>query len=93
MVVECGIYFNIINIYLYFRLKFIIFIFYNWDVFLEQVVFGEEIGCGVFGKVLKGIFRELFGIEVFIEFRNEMVDFKLGEIVVIKFLGGKLFGC
>ncbi|CAH3038178.1 unnamed protein product, partial [Pocillopora meandrina] len=74
------------------RSKSTIFTLHNWEVLPEQVVFGEEIGRGAFGKVLKGTFRESPGTEVFIEPRNKTVDFKPGETVAIKLLGGKLFG-
>lgn len=92
MAVERGIYFNTTNTYLHFRSKSTIFTLHNWEVLPEQVVFGEEIGRGAFGKVLKGTFRESPGTEVFIEPRNETVDFKPGETVAIKLLGGKLSG-
>ena len=51
--------------------------------------FKEEIGRGAFGKVLRGIFRETPGIEVFYKSRTQSVDFKEGRTVAVKKLGGK----
>ena len=60
----------------------------QWEVLPEQVIFEEEIGRGAFGKVLKGIFRESPGIELFYEPRNQIVDFKEGRTVALKVVGG-----
>ena len=57
----------------------------------EQVEFKEEIGRGAFGKVLKGVFRESPGIEVFYKCRTKTVDFKEGRTVAVKVLEGKQF--
>lgn len=51
--------------------------------------FKEEIGRGAFGKVLRGIFREAPGIEVFYKSRTHSVDFQEGRTVAVKKLGGK----
>ncbi|KAL9976606.1 hypothetical protein ACROYT_G013927 [Oculina patagonica] len=61
----------------------------RWEVLPEQVVFGKEIGCGAFGKVFKGTFRESPGIEVFYEPRSQLVDFQAGRTVAIKVLGDR----
>ncbi len=61
----------------------------RWEVLPEQVVFDKEIGCGAFGKVFKGSFKESPGIEAFYEPRSETVDFQAGRTVAIKILGGK----
>ena len=61
----------------------------QWEVLPEQVIFKEEIGRGAFGKVLRGIFREPPGIEVFYESRAQTVDFKAGRTVAVKVLGGE----
>ena len=42
----------------------------RWEVLPSQVDFKEEIGRGAFGKVLRGIFRESPGIEVFYKART-----------------------
>jgi len=60
----------------------------QWEVLPEQVIFEEEIGRGAFGKVLKSIFRESPGIELFYEPRNQIVDFKEGRTVAVKVVGG-----
>ena len=60
----------------------------QWEILREQVIFQEEIGRGAFGKVLKGIFRESPGIDVFYEPRNQTVDFKEGRTVAVKVVGG-----
>ncbi|XP_078368380.1 uncharacterized protein LOC144652235 [Oculina patagonica] len=61
----------------------------RWEVLPEQVVFDKEIGCGAFGKVFKGTFKESPGIEVFYEPRTQTVDFKEGLTVAIKVLGDR----
>ena len=63
----------------------------QWEVLPEQVNFKEEIGRGAFGKVLRGIFRESPGIEVFEERKAQTVDFKEGREVAVKVLEGKWF--
>ncbi|XP_078365914.1 uncharacterized protein LOC144650130 [Oculina patagonica] len=61
----------------------------RWEVLPEQVVFDKEIGCGAFGKVFKGTFKESPGIEVFYEPRSQTVDFQAGRTVAIKVLGDR----
>ena len=61
----------------------------RWEVLPEQVEFKEEIGRGAFGKVLRGIFKESRGIEVFYNVRTHTVDFKEGQTVAVKVLEGK----
>lgn len=61
----------------------------RWEVLPSQVEFKEEIGRGAFGKVLRGIFRESPGIEVFYKARTQRVDFKEGRTVAVKVLEGK----
>ena len=41
--------------------------------------------------MLRGLFRESPGIEVFYESRTQTVDFKDGQIVAVKLLEGKRF--
>ena len=60
----------------------------QWEVCPDQVDFKEEIGSGAFGKVLRGIYRESPGIEVFCKSRTPIVDFKEGKTVAVKVLGG-----
>lgn len=62
----------------------------RWEVLPEQVEFKEEIGRGAFCKVLRGIFSEAPGIEVFYRPRTETVDFKEGRTVAVKVLEGTL---
>ncbi|KAJ7385283.1 hypothetical protein OS493_016354 [Desmophyllum pertusum] len=69
------------------RSKSTIIPLWRWEVLREQVVFKEEIGRGAFGKVLKGIYKESPGIDVFYEPRTQIVDFKAGLTVAIKVLG------
>ncbi|XP_068752084.1 proto-oncogene tyrosine-protein kinase receptor Ret-like [Montipora capricornis] len=59
----------------------------QWEVCPDQVDFKEEIGRGAFGKVLRGIYRESPGIEVFCKSRTPIVDFKEGKTVAVKVLG------
>ena len=61
----------------------------RWEVLPEQVELNEEIGRGAFGKVLKGVFRESPGVEVFYKARTQTVDFKEGRTVAVKMLEGK----
>ena len=61
----------------------------RWEVLPEQVEFKEAIVRGAFGKVLKGVFRESPGIEVFYKCRTKTVDFKKGRTVAVKVLEGK----
>ena len=61
----------------------------KWEVLPEQVEFKEEIGRGAFGKVLRGVFRESPGIEVFYESKAQTADFKDGQVVAVKLLEGK----
>lgn len=62
----------------------------RWEVLPEQVEFKEEIGRGAFGKVLKGVYREAPGVEVFTEkSRPRTVDFKEGRTVAVKVLDGE----
>ncbi|XP_068670007.1 uncharacterized protein [Montipora foliosa] len=59
----------------------------QWEVCPDQVDFKEEIGSGAFGKVLRGIYRESPGIEVFCKSRTPIADFKEGKTVAVKVLG------
>ena len=61
----------------------------HWEVLPDQIIFEEEIGCGAFGKVFKGTFKESPGIEVFYEPITQTVDYKEERAVAIKVLGGK----
>ena len=60
----------------------------RWEVLPRQVEFEEEIGRGAFAKVLRGIFKESPGIEVFYKCRSKTVDFKQGRTVAAKVLEG-----
>ena len=73
----------------FYRSKSTIIPLLRWEVLPEQVEFKEEIGRGAFGKVLKGVFRESPGIEVFYKTRTKAVDFKEGRTVAVKVLEGK----
>ena len=73
----------------HFRSKSTIVPLWRWEVLPQQVVFGEEIGHGAFGKVLKGTYKESPGIEVFYKTRTQTVDFKEGRTVAIKVLEGQ----
>ena len=73
----------------FYRSKSTIIPLLRWEVLPEQVEFKEEIGRGAFGRVLRGIFRESPGIEVFYNSRTQTVDFKEGRTVAVKVLEGK----
>ena len=73
----------------FYRSKSTIIPLLGWEVLPEQVEFKEEIGRGAFGKVLRGIFRESPGIDVFYNVRTHTVDFKEGRTVAVKVLEGK----
>lgn len=49
----------------------------------------EELGQGAFGKVHKGILRDLPKAEVFFKPREERVEIKEGKVVAVKVLLGK----
>ena len=49
----------------------------------------EELGRGAFGKVHKGVLRELPKAEVFFKSREQRVDTNEGRIVAIKVLIGE----
>ena len=49
----------------------------------------EELGQGAFGKVYKGILRDLPKAEVFFKPKKQRVEIKEGKVVAIKVLLGK----
>ena len=49
----------------------------------------EELGRGAFGKVHKGVLKELPKAEVFFKPREERVDINEGRMVAIKVLLGE----
>ena len=49
----------------------------------------EELGRGAFGKVHKGILKEMPKVEVFFKPREERVEVHEGRVVAIKVLLGK----
>ena len=49
----------------------------------------EELGRGAFGKVHKGILKEIPRVEVFFKPREERVEINEGRVVAIKVLLGK----
>ena len=49
----------------------------------------EELGRGAFGKVHKGIVKEIPRVEVFFKPREERVEINEGREVAIKVLLGK----
>lgn len=55
----------------------------------QRVTFMEELGRGAFGKVHKGVLRELPKAEVFFKPREERVDFKEERVIAIKVLLGE----
>ena len=55
----------------------------------ERVTFMEELGRGAFGKVHKGVLKELPKAEVFSSPREQRVDLNEGRIVAIKVLLGE----
>lgn len=59
----------------------------------ERVTIMEELGRGAFGKVHKGVLKELPKAEVFFKPREERVDINEGRVVAIKvLLGEKISG-
>ena len=59
------------------------------EVLPERVTILEELGRGAFGKVHKGVLRELTKAEVFFKPREQRVDTNEGRIVAIKVLLGE----
>ena len=55
----------------------------------ERVTIMEELGQGAFGKVHKGVLKELPKAEVFFKPREQRVDINEGRIVAIKVLIGE----
>ena len=53
------------------------------------MTFVEELGRGAFGKVYKGVLRDLPKAEVFFKPKEERVEVKEGKVVAIKVLLGK----
>ena len=49
----------------------------------------EELGRGAFGKVHKGILKEMPKVEVFFKPKEERVDFNEGRVVAVKLLHSK----
>ena len=57
----------------------------------KRVTIMEELGRGAYGKVHKGVMRELPKKEVFLKPREERVDIGEGRVVAIKVLLGEKF--
>lgn len=55
----------------------------------QRVTFVEELGQGAFGKVHKGILRDLPKVDVFFKPREQKVEIKEGKVVAIKVLLGE----
>ena len=55
----------------------------------ERVTLKEELGRGAFGKVYKGILREIPKVEVFFKPREERVELQEEKVVAVKVLLGK----
>ena len=56
----------------------------------ERVTIMEELGRGAFGKVHKGILKEMPKVEVFFKPKEEREDhIKEGRVVAVKLLHGK----
>ena len=55
----------------------------------ERVTIMEELGRGAFGKVHKGILKEMPKVEVFFKPKEERVDFNEGRVVAVKILHSK----
>ena len=56
----------------------------------ERITFLEELGRGGFGKVYKGVLRELPNIEVFYKPKEERVEVKEERVVAVKVLLGNV---
>ncbi|KAL9987757.1 hypothetical protein ACROYT_G002114 [Oculina patagonica] len=56
----------------------------------QRVIFMEELGQGAFGKVHKGILKDLPKAEVFFKPREQRVEIKEGKVVAIKVLLGRI---
>ena len=61
------------------------------EVTPKRVTIMEELGRGAYGKVHKGVMRELPKKEVFSKPREERVDIGEGRVVAIKVLLGEKF--
>ena len=61
------------------------------EVTPKRVTIMEELGRGAYGKVHKGVMRELPKKEVFSKPREERVDISEGRVVAIKVLLGEKF--
>ena len=55
----------------------------------ERVTIMEELGRGAFGKVHKGILKEMPKVEVFFKLKEERGDINEGRVVAVKLLHGK----
>ena len=55
----------------------------------QRVTFMEELGRGAFGKVYKGVMRDLPKAEIFFKPKVERVEIKEGRVVAVKVLLGK----
>ena len=55
----------------------------------KRVTFMEELGRGAFGKVHKGVLKDLPKAEVFFKPREERVEVNEGKVVAIKVLLGE----
>lgn len=55
----------------------------------QRITVREELGRGAFGKVHKGVLKELPKVEEFFKPREERIDGKDGRVVAIKVLLGK----
>ena len=61
------------------------------EVSPDRVTFTEELGRGAYGKVYKGVLRELPKAEAFFKPKEERVDIVERRVIAIKVLLGEKF--
>ena len=74
---------------LFLRLKSSIVPLLLWEVPSERLTIMEELGRGAYGKVHKGVMKELPKKGVFFKPREERVDMGEGRVVAVKVLLGE----
>ena len=73
----------------FFRFKSSIVPLLLWEVPRERLTIMEELGRGAYGKVHKGVMKELPKKEVFFKPREERVDMGEGRVVAVKVVLGE----
>ena len=64
----------------------------KWEILLEQIKYGKELGRGAFGVVYKATYKKRVGIEVFetpISKRSLLTTKNAPQVVAVKVLHGK----